>query len=233
MNDIIILEMDWSNNDLEEIILGVIVKDDYTVGQKKAMKRFCMKQRNILCAYCGGSYVKSNYCIITDDSIKSCCQLCHIVTHFTPSVSKMINICKSTKPQLEIIRDTINFIISHKKAPQIIDIDPNAKLMKIKPVKYFNTREEYDNEKVKIFYTPNIDMTNIINGIFDPSQDFPGYNINENITITENEFIQSPKIDRVSLRKLETSMRLFEWFTKVSDVKKFSTELDKIKFEMV
>ena len=102
--------------------------------------------------------------------------------------------------------------------------------MKIKPVKYFNTREEYNNEKVKIFFTPNIDISTIISGIFDASQDFPGFSINENIT--EDEFIQKPKVDCATLRKIETSMRLIEWFTKVSDVKKFSAELDKIKFEL-
>lgn len=208
--------MNWTNNITQKLCYGIVDKDTYTTKQKQTMRRFCCKQLNTICIYCGGTYQKSYNCTqLEGSSLKSCCQLCYIITHFKPIYSKMLIVCKSTMPQLDIIRSTVDFIHKYKKAPSIIDIDKNATNTQETPTHFFKSYTNASNkekleicERFKIFYTSNIDMTNIILGIVDSSQDFSNYVIEDSVI----------EYDVSSIRKKETMSRLAKWYSKIHEL---------------
>ena len=228
--------MNWKNNNLHQLTYSMINGDTYTVKQKKFMRQFCAKQINSTCIYCGGTYRKITGCKIEneDDEINHTkkqmlrmlpvCQLCHIVTQFMPNYSKMLMICKSKMSQCDIIRATVNFISAKKSFPAVSDIDTSAVIVKLTPTQFFKTCVNTDDLKGhKIFYTKNIDMTNIILGVIDMSIDFSNY-------VTEDSYIEQ---NTESQRKLETVQRLIKWYTKISELDQSVSKIEQLQTEIM
>jgi hypothetical protein len=189
--------MNWTNSNLHKVVYNMIDGNTYTTKQRKLMRRFCSKQVNPTCVYCGGSYRKVYGCNIDDMThMFPVCQLCHIVTQFVPIYSKMLTICESKMSQLDIVRTTVNFIHTKKIIPTVYDIDSKASIIKITPTQFFKTRSNNPTE-YKIFYTKNIDVTNIIFGTIDVSRDFSNF-------VTEGSYAEH---DIVSQRKVDTVCR--------------------------
>jgi hypothetical protein len=223
--------MNWTNNITQQLFYEMVEKDTYTIKQKQSMRRFCCKQLNPICVYCGGTYRKASGCTRIDSgSLKPCCQLCYVITHFIPNYAKMLIICKSVMPQLEIIRSTVDFIHKYKKAPSITDIDGNAICTPDTPTHFFKAyMSASDNERhevfeqYKIFYTSSIDMTNIILGIVDTSQDFSNFVIEDSII----------EYDVSSTRKIETMSRLARWYTKIHELNCSISKIEQLQAEII
>lgn len=156
-------------------ILQYDVNRGHTQSRKSDMKKFCRGQFNVECYYCGTKYKKFDRCITDAHTMyHPCCQLCHIITNFSITYSKMIVICNSTKSQIEIINDTAKFIKVHNTMPTIIDIDKDATKKNIKPHVFFECFVKSDigtqrsmMSTTKIFYTEHIDIASIIMRIID------------------------------------------------------------------
>lgn len=223
--------MNWTNNITQPLIYGMVERNTYTTKQKQSMRRFCHKQLNPMCIYCGGTYRKVSGCTQIDSgSLKPCCQLCYIITHFIPNYSKMLIICKSVMPQIEIIRLTVDFIHKYKKAPSITDIDENAVCTRDTPTHFFKAftiaseKEQKEIlEKYKIFYTSSIDMTNIIFGIVDTSRDFSNFIIEDSIV----------ECDVSSTSKVETMSRLAKWYTKIYELNCSISKIEQQQAELI
>lgn len=222
--------MNWTDNIIQELQYGIIDKDTYTTKQKQTMRRHCCKLLNPTCVYCGGTYRKAYGCTYIGESLKPCCQLCYIITHFIPNYSKMLLICKSTMSQLEIIRSTVDFIHKYKKAPAITDIDENAASTQETPTHFFKAYiNASDQEKInickryKIFYTSSIDMTNIILGIVDTSQDFSNFVIEDSII----------EYDITKTRKVETMSRLSKWYSKIHELNCSISKIEQQQTEIL
>lgn len=218
--------MDWSNSNLQKIIYNAITPTTYTPKQKKVMASFCNKQHNTTCIYCGGAYRNIKGCIFdmdTGTNFRPVCQLCYIVTHYVPSYSKMLLVCKSNMSQLDIIRTTVNYITVNKKAPSVNDIDVHAVPEKMKPTQFFKSHDT----SMRLFYTSNIDMTNIILGIVDVSTDFAGYAIEDG----KRHSTKITNVDIIQQRKTETIKRLSILYAKINEQQQFYSKLDKLEYE--
>lgn len=199
----------WKNDDLMPIKLSISKK--YTTNQRRKLHKFCVETGISTCVYCGGSYKKTFYSEILEKDDENvlipCCQLCHMLTEFMPQYSKLICIYDSQMHQLDIIRQTVEYILQTKQIPTVNDIDKNATIIKIKPVKFFHERTLPKYEHAKIFYTPNIAISNILfnfctnaNTSLDSETDTP-----------INESKQNRYPDEIFVRDIQTMERLLRW----------------------
>jgi len=85
--------------------------------------------------------------------------LCFIITNYRSSFSKCLCVCNSTLSQELIVHNTIEYVRTNHKIPQITDIDPNSVLTNTR-VKTFIS--DHQNDNLKLFYTKHIDMGQII-----------------------------------------------------------------------
>lgn len=215
--------MNWCDIELQPINYNIIPLSKYTVAQQNAIKLFCKKEINSVCIYCGGSYTHIRKCVYIDNTLKPCCILCYYITHFIPMFSQMLTICTSTKTQLDIIRLTANYIITHKQIPTINDIDPNATQLKIKPCLFFNNHTDF--ETTRVFYTKNVDTSYFIlneQPIIEPlTAGLQNY-------IFEDEYI-IPDIHK--RRKIETMQRITRWYSKISELNITASQTEKIQYD--
>lgn len=156
---------------------GIMPKYDKELKNK--IRSFCRSVPIVGCIHCGYIYKNPGYCIIIDDELQHCCQLCSIVTEFRPIDSQLVEVCESNMSQLEIIKKTVDYISKYKKMPFIENIDAAAKKTKIKPMKLITsfTKNTKDHEdviikvdkktqfaisKLKLFFTNEINIANIV-----------------------------------------------------------------------
>lgn len=224
--------MNWSNSELYKLTYNI--DTPHSSEQLKLMRGYCKKHSNSICAYCGGVYKKTFACLrINENTFKPCCQLCQIITQFKPKYSPMIVICRSTMSQLEIIRSTVDYIHSHKKAPPINIIDKNAVYANEHPIHFFNAfcKSSADEKKVvnhnfKLFYTNYINITNITLGIVNNSSDFSNF-------ILESE--EQPNIvsKEIVLQKDITMQRITNWCSRIYQLNKEFADIDSMVVNMM
>lgn len=200
--------MNWNDNNLVPLQYGLYDKSKYSGEQKNLMKDFCKTHTHLSCAYCGGTYKKVSYCFISGGEIKPCCHLCHVVVEFSPKDDKMIMFCESNKSQLDIIRETINYIINERKFPSILQIDPLAKYANMKFSKFFES-----NENIKIFFTQELEYTKILSNIVNTMNEFDDFVVEENIEATVEEKIKKERKNIIQ--------RLEEWKKKCHSLQIF------------
>lgn len=198
----------WNNDNLINIEYNVLPK--LTQTQRKKQRSFCTQNMNTTCIYCGGKYKKTFYSVDIDDTLQPCCQLCHIVTHFIPKYTKMIVIYKSSLTQLDIIRKTVEYILSHKQVPEVQNIDSNATQIKIKLISFFHHLNDATYKNYRIFYTSNIAISNILFSFMtgktknnNESEEPEEYEDDENFLISKNSQYQSldiiiPTMERIN-----------------------------------
>lgn len=141
--------------------------DKKTLDILKISQHDVINQSNNICVYCGGKYQKLNYCIYTNklkpkkDNIKACCHMCYLLTNFSPSNCKYVEIRQSTINQLQIIRKTVDYILQNKKMPLPREIDDHSIKININPKQYFAIGETHNdiNKKYKVFFTDELDIS--------------------------------------------------------------------------
>lgn len=154
--------MTWITDNLMELDYGFAPKYDHVTQVK--IRAFCRKGPTTHCVHCGGIYKNPSYCRYINNEFYHCCQLCNIIAEFKPINTHLVSIYKSKISQLDIIKQTVEYIVKYKKIPNISDIDTHATIVKIKPVKFFKLYEAND-EKVnnyKVFFTSDINIANIV-----------------------------------------------------------------------
>lgn len=234
--------MNWTDNDLLSLKHDVALKGQYSIEQQKNIRNFCHSQTHVICAYCGCTYEKIYSCIITDgNTIKPCCQLCNIITSFSPKYSSSIIFASSNKTQLEIIRETVNYIYIHKKVPSIKDIDINAEIINIKYNDFFHkrktTKEIIVPENVKIFFSNQLNITKIITNAVNTTKEFDGFTIDES-----NDSVDSISIEKNTQKEHKNLIhmspptimeRLTKWYTKIYELNKKVEELEKLQYTLL
>jgi len=116
------------------------------------------------CVYCGGIYKKNMRTVNTNNKKYICCDICYSVTHINAISDKYIVLCHSKKSQLDIVRDTVNYISENNVIPFFNEIDKNAKLIPISLIEYSNVLASNINlpsftNNYKIFITQDYDTT--------------------------------------------------------------------------
>ena len=137
---------------------------------QKIRNRTHIKSNNI-CRCCGGKYIKYLHCIHIDgnrnnnetSNLDTCCRGCYRITHINFDYNDEIELYWSKMSQLDIMRNTIDYIIKNKKIPHPHQIDKNVKSLKLSLVEfssilwncpYTSLPKEFQN--YKIFFTQNI-----------------------------------------------------------------------------
>lgn len=137
-----------------------------------------LQKYNSTCRYCGGKYQKYLMCTYIPNTRSNdiCCRACYIITHLNSGLFDEIKIYYSTMSQVEIVRETINYIINNNEIPHPIDIDKNIKKVPISVLEYINIINNHENlskkasdtcpielKNFKIFFSKNFDINFIIN----------------------------------------------------------------------
>ena len=177
--------MNWIKQN--RVPLEIDVSDNTTTNDIGASKWYKLRKKvlefyNKTCRYCGGQYNKYLHCIHLDgkknnndlSNLGICCKGCYFVTHINYDYEKKLSLYWSTKPQIDIIRDTVDYIIKYKETPSVLNIDQNAKKIPLSIVEFSNILCEYKydmlSQKIKnykIFFNPNFNIEHVASKIYD------------------------------------------------------------------
>lgn len=172
--------MNWHNDELLPLKYGLNNEvSSCTYEQKQQIKSLYENETCTICSRCGGEFYKMYQYIISDDKIIPFCQLCYIITHYTPKNSKMLSIGKTNLSQLEINRKTIEFIKGNRKIPEIIEVDPNVEITYFHPIQFYKDPTNTKFKNCKIFFTNGIDLSKILL-VHSTINDFDDYEIIDN-----------------------------------------------------
>lgn len=109
------------------------------------------------CCYCGGKYEKFINCIHIKDQPVVICRFCMIITQLNDGTFDKYNVYCSTLSQLDIVRKTVNFILSNSRIPLPNEIDPNVKTSPFSSIEYVNFLNNLEFKSIfkshKIFFT--------------------------------------------------------------------------------
>lgn len=118
---------------------------------------------NYTCRFCGGIYPKYLICIKIGTQTDVCCRACLIITHLNLGNSQQIKLIWSDMSQIDIIKQTVNHIITNNKIPLPTDIDPSAMLPPLSLFEYIAILNKNNNtippelSKCKIFFSKRFD----------------------------------------------------------------------------
>lgn len=199
--------MKWVNDNL--MCLSYDTLKNFRAGKSKYIQM--KKLMSFQCAYCGGVYSAAfgfdeiSYSRADSQPLHmTYCQLCRIITRYTPKQSNMVMMCESDIAQIDIIRMTVEFIITNKQHPTISDIDPHAG----KPRKMSSKFARIENGTHKIFYISHLDIANILNNkAIDPTDCFSSFEINDT---------QNAALSIQMQRDVDTANRIQRWYTKMN-----------------
>lgn len=158
--------MEWKN----PIVNLSIQKYDSTIDKNiRKYKYSITKKYNNICCYCGGNFSNYNY-INSDNSTKKedvylCCKFCHMILNFRHSYCNSLLLCWSDMSQIDIVRNSIDYIIINGTIPQVSDIDKNAKNLNISLIEYINiinNKMPDEFKKYKIFLSDNYDIMYLV-----------------------------------------------------------------------
>ena len=207
--------MQWSNNIREPIKLSIVdiskhSKVNISANKWVSLRNTTLKKYNYSCRYCGGKYMKYLLCIHLDNNshnndinnLDLCCRACYIITHINSSFNNEIQLCSSELSQTDIIKKTVNYIANNNKIPNVLDIDQNAKILKLSIMElanilvsnsyinatFINQLEEFNN--YKIFFTQEFDTTfidaNIKLPMFIDDKEIDNSNLIDNLNLIDN-----------------------------------------------
>lgn len=186
--------MVWISEDLFPLTYNISPK--YDKQTLKNIKSYCRNEPKTHCVLCGGMYKKPSYCHTVDDTYYPSCQLCNIITSYKPSYSKYVSVWSSIMTQLDIVRQTVEFITKNKSLPTITNIDPNARQTNMKPIQFIKLFNEHDDKvkNYKLFYTGDVNIEHIILHFI----------ADERNTTNLQQFTTTQRIDYWNKRFLET-----------------------------
>lgn len=166
--------MEW-NKSREKLNMSVsdinyIGKSETKNSNWKTMRNKVLNKTKNSCRYCGGRYSKYLICFHLDkdgsnnkmENLDMCCKMCYIITNLNYGHFDDIILCWSKMSQLDIVKNTINYVLQKHRLPTIEDIDKNAKKLSLSVIELCSALLE--NEKIfpeienyKIFFTTNLD----------------------------------------------------------------------------
>ena len=122
----------------------------------KSIRKTVLKRDNSTCRYCGGQYLKYLHCIHIDknksnnnlENLGISCRGCYIVTHIDFNFNDDIILCWSLTPQIDIIRNTVDFFINNSYIPEIKEIDPNAKKINLSVFEFSCLISSFDKKYI-------------------------------------------------------------------------------------
>ena len=191
--------MNWIKQNRVPLIISVsdsITANNCIGTTWSKLRKTVLERDNKTCRYCGGQYNKYLHCIHIDgkknnnelSNLGICCKSCYFVTHINYDYEKKLLLCWSTKPQVGIVRDTVDYIIKYKEMPSVLNIDPNAKKIPLSIVEFSNILYEYkydmlleEMKNYKIFFNLNFNMEHVTSKIYDSIYMFDDEEINNNI----------------------------------------------------
>jgi hypothetical protein len=140
----------------------------------ESIRKTILNRDNSTCRYCGGQYLKYLHCIHIDknksnnnlENLSISCKGCYIITHVDFSFNDDIVLCWSLTSQVDIIRNTVDFVIKNGHLPQIKEIDPDAKKINLSVFEYSCLISSFKKKYIpnefnnyKIFFTSNLDTS--------------------------------------------------------------------------
>ncbi len=146
--------MDWSRKNRAHLKIDVTINIKSSIQlalgrvsgragiQRKKLgeiKKYVYKRSKNICRYCGGKYNKYKYCIQIDkgkdksnyelDNLDMCCKVCYLITHINNDFKKEMKLYWSTKSQVDIVKETVDYIIKNQSIPIPNIIYKNVKVL--------------------------------------------------------------------------------------------------------
>jgi hypothetical protein len=152
--------------------MGKISSGAKNLNEWKKVRSNAISKADKRCRFCGGLYQKYMICFHLDenpknnnqDNVDMACKLCYIITHINLGYGKDIKILMSKMSQVDIVKETVNYISKFSKVPHPMDIDNKVKTCPISFNELCNlvlcNKGVMPNElkRIKIFFTPKIDI---------------------------------------------------------------------------
>ena len=105
------------------------------------------------CTFCGLNIKK--YLVLTyihDEQIETLsCKLCNSIINFNNSYMNYLILCSSSLTQTEIVKQTFNYFLEHKKIPNPNILDPDIQY--INKTVYAYSKNKLKKNKYKVFFT--------------------------------------------------------------------------------
>jgi len=141
-----------------------------TTSNIKSNREKILSEINSTCRYCGGVFYKYMICIKIDNKLDMCCRLCYKITHLNiAGTFQEVKLYYSTKSQLEIVRNTTDYIMKYNRIPIPQEIDKDILKTPISMFEYTNillsNKKDLINNIIKdykIFFTNKLDITYVI-----------------------------------------------------------------------
>lgn len=228
--------MNWNFNNIKPLTIS-LKKEKYKIDDEAAnwdkIKKEVLLRDDYTCVFCGGKYKKYMFCVRMDKTLEknnienlvSCCKLCFICSHFNCNFLDETVLCYSKLDQIEIIRKTVDYIITHKTVPSVEEIDKNAKIINISLYKYLNLIDSLQKtpkitNNLKIFFTKQLDIS-FIGLTYDNAEDT--FIIIDSDTLeNENILYIQPKMNKLDkiiveklLKKKEYQKKIDFWTNKI------------------
>lgn len=171
----------------------------------KSARNKIVCENNYSCRYCGGVYPKYLICIYIP-SLKCndvVCRICYIITHLNYGLFDEVALYYSTIPQVEIIRNTVDYIIDNNDIPNPSNIDSNVKLAPLSLIEYINILNKYNTipdelSNYKIFISNKLNLEFIVSNYRNKMIQF----IDSNVINTKNNIhieTHTPTVEEINL----------------------------------
>ena len=210
--------MNWSNQNLSHVHLDIFNMTHSVDKKWNQLRNAALSLVNNTCQSCGGHYDKFLHCVkpdsqtknlsYTPDNLTILCRLCYMISHANCFLnSNSMILCWSQLDQIDIIRNTVDFVINKSYVPSIQDIDPDAKIIDMSILEFVNIQNNITDifkvnhlhdyfDKYKVFFTESLDI-NFIDASFTRSMfrdDCSDYHINNTTNEIEHySFSKSEK----------------------------------------
>ena len=133
-----------------------------------------LADNNYTCRYCGGVYPKYLISIyipkakVTDIA----CRLCFLISRLNYGNYNEIKLYYSEMNQLDIVKNTVEYIIANNSIPSPNLIDKNIKTSPISVLEYINIMNNYDDQpnelkNYKIFFSNKLNIDFILSNYSD------------------------------------------------------------------
>jgi hypothetical protein len=212
--------MQWSEDvrdPIKKAVTDISNSAKTQISQTKwnALRVATLKKYKHICRCCGGTFDRYLFCIRIDgnsknnepDNLDLMCKACYIIKHINYGFNNEIEVGLSKLSQLNIVRRTIDHVMSYNRVPTMKEIDPDAEKVGLSIMELSNVMITADVDKVekyKIFFTPLFDTGFIKMSMF----------VDEDEPVTEDAEVTE---DTTKVHKFTKDERVFlnEFFKKI------------------
>lgn len=153
----------------------------------QTLRTSVLKRDKSRCRHCGKQYKSYLFCEKVSHKPGSLgyglrCQMCYRVTHFdkVDFLDQMV-LCWSNMDQREIVAQTVDFIKTNDRVPNIEEIDNDVKMVPLSLVEFADILNKYlyrdlpdELKNLKIFFTHELDLKFLGKG-FNAKDDYNHY----------------------------------------------------------